>query len=332
MTVLTAASFQALLADLKHTLGTKSVLPIHGAICFRDGKALSYDGQTGCVIKTALADELRCCVPGDELIDLVDKLKDDIDVSLAGNTLHIHSGGLKAKIKTFSYVDFPEFIPQDRSELTADDPALMPALEAVLPFIGKELNALGGVCIVQDKVYGSTGQTVTKALLTKKITDMVHLPDKFVKALVKLGNPTCLFRARDLVGAFWEAEGRILITSQIVARFPHEQVDTVFRVAGPEKVFPDDTAAVCKRIAASLTDTEWVEVTQQDNQLKIASKTAYEILPWEAPNFTCKVNLKRLLGSLKVTSRVALGSVVSGENRSLVFMGDNFMHALALGE
>lgn len=328
-----------MLTQLKSALDTvspfvlnKGVLEIYSAVSLRDGKVYAFDGVSGAVANTGLPTELRCCVPGDELIDLVDKLKDDIDVSLNKDVLNIQSGSLKAKIKTFSIVDFPEFIPQDRSELLADDPALMPALEAVLPFIGKEPNALGGVCIVQDKVYSCNQQTVTKALLTKQITHMVHLPEKFVKALVKHGNPTCLFRANDLVGAFWDAEGRILITSQIVARFPHEQVDTVFRVAGEEREFPDDTAAVCKRIAASLTDTDWVALTQESNVLKIASKTAYETLPWEAPNFDCKVSLKRLVGALKVTAKVALGSVSSGENKSLVFMGPNFLHALALGE
>lgn len=330
--VITAPGLQALLDELKPTLGTKGLMEIYSGICFRDGKAMTYDGVTGTVVKTDIANTINCCVPGEDLIDLVSKLKDDIDLTLEKGILQIHSGGLKAKIKTFAYDDFPDFIPKDRSEILADEPMLIPALSTVLPFIGKEPNALGGVCIVQDKVYSCAGQTVTKALLTKQITHMVHLPERFVKAMVKFGNPTCLFRAHDLVGAFWENEGRILVTSQIVARFPHEQVDSVFAVSGPEKELPADLDAVCKRIAASLTNTDWADLTQDGNILKVSSENAYETIPWDAPQFHTRLNLKKFQAALKLTSKVALGSVVSGENRALVFMGDHYLHALALGD
>lgn len=330
---------QGILSRVKTALDSKGFLDTHGQLCFMDKKVKAFDGTVGCI--SAIDLDLTCCVDGDAFVSQVAKLDKDgeVELGIKNNQLHIQSGNLRAKLRISGTEDFPDFVPTDRSILIDNDPYLFPALEAAADFMGKEANALGGVCIVGDAVYTCNEKTATKAVLSKSITDIIHVPARFVNAILEFGEPNFLFRARDLVGAFYPDS--VIITSQIVSRFPYEQINSVFEVDLPEEVLPTDLDKALKRIGPSLVNTEAVTLSSTNGVLSVAtgspgstipdsSDGAAETIPWTGPDFKCSVNLKRLQAVLKRTSKVRLGSVMSDNPRALLFIGDNFLHALAL--
>lgn len=327
MDTIAAKDLKQLLSALKLTLPKTATSQVLTTICFMDGKAKTYDGVCGTVMKSGLT--ISCCVPGEELISQVSKLDGEITLNQVDNMLHIAAGTFKAKFKTFEAVDFPDFIPKDRSELT-DEQGIAAAIELVAAFASKEADALGGVCVVQDKVYSCNGRTVTKVLLQKPITHMIHIPERFAKALAKAGEPICLFRANDMVGAYYP--DMVLITQQIVNRFPHETVETIFGIGDPEVELPEELGGVLKRISPSLTASGVVSLQSAGGKLSVATESAGEVLDWTGPEFKFNVEAKHLASAIELARVVRLGSVVSGENRGLVFVGANVLHALALSD
>lgn len=317
------------LSKLKLAIDNKGITEYSKALCFRNGKAMAFDGTCGVVIKLGL--DFQCCVNGEDFISQVAKLDQDIDLEFKGATLHLKSGNFKAKFKTFPEVEFPNFIPQDRSELIREDPTLFPALKALAPYMGYENNPLGGMCLVQDRVYACNGKTATRATLTKQISHMVHIPANSVDVILKFGDPVMLFRAHDLVGAYYPDES--VITNQIVARFPWEQVDTAFTVEGPEVELPEDIKGVLKRITPSVDDAGDATLSGTQTHLRIATDSAQEDMEWQGvpEEWTCRVNLKRFGEAIKGTRKVKLGNVIDGGNgSSLLFVGDNYLHAMGL--
>ena len=322
------APFKELLKKLKLTLDSKGISDYQRMIGFRNGKAMTFNGLCGTVVKCEVGFE--CCVFGEEFIDQISKLDEDIELSFKDPIVHLKSGKLKAKFKTTPIVEFPDFIPKDRSELIREDPLLFPGLESVAPFVGDKMNALGGICIVQDRIYACTEKTATRAMLSKEISDIVHIPESAVESILKFGAPTMLFRARDLVGAYYPDS--VTITNQIVARFPWEQVDTAFDVEGPEVTLPDDVKGVLKRITPSVDDSGDATLSGTQTHLTIATESASEDMEWQGcpEPWSCRVNLKRFGEATKKLKVMRLGSLFTDDPRALVFVGDNYLHAMGL--
>lgn len=323
------SALKSALAKLKLTIDPKGVSEHHRALCARNGKLMSWDGLCGTVIRLDLGFE--CCFYGEDFISQVSKLEQDVELELKKDVLHLKSGKFRSKYATFPAIEFPDFIPKDRSELIRDDPALFPAIESLFPYIGEEMNALGGLCIVQDRVYVCSGKTATRAMLTKPISHMVHIPASSVEVLRKIGAPEMLFRAHDLIGAYYPDS--VMVTNQIVHRFPWEQVDTAFNIDGPEIELPEDTKGVLKRITPALDDSGDATLSGTPTHLTIATDSASEDMEWQGPpeEWTCRVNLKRFGEAVKGTRKVRLGDVIDGgTGRALLFVGDNYLHAMGL--
>lgn len=322
-------------SKLKLALPKGSANPALLAICFKSNKVMAFDGITGVITKVPV--DISCCVPGASFIDQISKLKGELDLTLKGEKLTLTCGSFKAHFKTFSHLDFPDFVPQDRSELVSGSGNLIPAFKIAVGFAGEEANALGGLCVVGNKVFACNGRTATKVLLDNALTHMVHLPVRFIQCLLKFEQPKMLFRANDMVGAY--LEDSVVITRQIVPRFPHEQVDTMFDLPGPELDLPEELEGALDRISASLDDSGDVSLVSDQTSLTVATQTAAEPLAWVGPKFNCRINAKRLLAALEITKTVRLGSLVSGENRALLFVGKigevedfNFFHAVGLSD
>lgn len=327
---MTAEELQEICNKLKLALPKSTVNPVLASICIRGGKIMAFDGVTGVITK--IDTDINICVPGTQFVDQIAKLDGEVDLSLKGEKLLLTCGAFKAQFKTCSHLDFPDFVPQDRSELISGEDNLTAALSAVIPFAGTESDALGGLCLVSNKIYASDGRTATKALLSKNLTDMIHVPERFVRCVLKFGQPKLLFRANAMVGAYY-AEGSVVITRQIVPRFPHEQVDGVFQVPEPDVVLPEALDGVLKRISASLDDSGDLTLESDQAQLLVSTQSAAEGLAWTGPKFKATIGAKRLMAALKLSRSVRVGS-----DRALLFTGKinpedqetNIYHAVGL--
>ena len=320
----------------------KDASELHKCLCFADNKVSSFNGHAGLITKCEL-NGLAFIVKADLLFSLVKSLSGDIEFIKDVGSLTIKAGKHKTKIGLYNSDSFFDVIPA-RSDKFCEATNLIDAIKKVKFSIStnKSKPELCGIAFYNEHVYSCDNKSVTRVKLNAPVNGYINFPSTAIDVLESVGQPDYLFLSGNgLVGFLKASEKTVFTSTSQVGLLPVKEIDQMLsKPVSGEVIFPTELPEVIKRLKLVMVNNlglAEMSFTHKDGVLTIHAQNkgvgeAEESIDWPdcKYEFTFNVNPDLLLEVLKFTHCVDLTDVLSGQRRSLRFVGEGFDHIMGL--
>lgn len=332
---------QDILSNVKTTLLSKSVKDYCTYICFRDGKASTFNGSATVITKSPLQG-LECLVPGSKFLKLVsDFPSDEMGVILKDNWLHIKAGTFKTKLPTRQVFDFPQIEAMRGAQKFCDAANLIEALKyAQISMFKDDKTKHGvaeGVAFQNNWVYSTDGKRITRAKLSTSVTHELSITSSAVAHLRQLGQPQYMFASGSYVGALYPPS-MVYATLLTKSKFPFDQCAAVFDDPPKYEInITEQFLDVVNRVTI-FSDNEESSISFVSDKGNLLVYTESEdgkssdvVQIGETPDFKFSINANRLKSSLKALKpkTMDLTNVIDGDGRLVRFFSEEYQHAIA---
>ena len=319
-----------------------SSVAMYRDVCFDQNLISAYNGECGLVTRLPLG--ISGLVSAERLVKLIDKLPDDQDIQITATdaTLTVRCGTSKTTLQIAPSTNFPDLVPKSYGEACSAD-NLTAAMQTCLSLMeDRASNQFAGVAIAGHYAYATDGRRTTRVRLTSPCAgELLLIPSRSSKLLVRTGQPRQLIVAGGMVGALYD--GKMWASTLLGTPFPQYEIDQLLdgSVTGNRIVmeFPAGLSDAVSRSEIFCSDiSNGVELVCDGDylRLRVADRgvgSMEESFEWRFPHAFCiRVNPTHFQAALAFSRSVDLTLLSRQQARHLRFIGEEADHVMALME